>query len=237
MKIFIINVSSNEFRRKHMLNLISQHSCINDHLFILDGDLETITKDTLVKYFGGELNTLSPAVSCAYKHILAYTKLINLKESEYALILEDDIFLYNNFCANMDKIIDEIEQRKLGNFIISLEESNLKYVNGSEREKDKLIYKKLNGRMAGAYLIDKKSAKTMLIEIEQNKCNLPIDWFHNYCSNIGLLDIYWAHPAIAIQGSLNGKMKSLIDNKSFGLYKTWKFNINKLYKTFLYRMR
>lgn len=237
MKVFIINVSSNEFRRKHMLNLISRHSCMNDYLFIHDGDLETITKDILAKYFGGELNTLSPAVSCAYKHILAYSELIKLNECEYGLILEDDVFLYNNFCGNLNKIIDEIERAGLENFIVSLEESNLKYVNGSEREKNKFLYKKLNGRMAGAYLIDKMSAKTMLIEIEQNKCNLPIDWFHNYCSDRGLFDIYWAHPPIAVQGSLNGQMKSLIDSKSVGLYKTWKFNISRLYKIFLYRMR
>lgn len=220
-----------------MLNVVGQHHCLKDHLFIHDGDLETITKEIMEKYFGGELGTLHPGVSCAYKHLLAYTELIHSKGSEYALILEDDIFLYKNFCFKLKKIIDEIEQRKLQNFIISLEDSHLKYVKGSERKKDKLLYKKLRVRMTGAYLIDKQSARKMLKEVEDNKCNLPIDWFQNHCSDKQLLDVYWAHPTIAVQGSLNGKMNSLIDHKSSSTYKKLKFKISRLYKMFLYRIR
>lgn len=237
MKTFIINVSTNEFRRNHMLNLISKNSCIKDSLFIHEGDLDAISEDILKKYFGGELEELSPAVSCAYKHILAYYEASKLNQDEYSLILEDDIYLNDNFCSSLNNILNEIKQRELKNFLISLEESNLKYVKGSELEKGVLLYKKLRGRMAGAYLIDANSAKSMISEIEQNKCNLPIDWFHNHCSAKGLIDIYWVHPPVAVQGSLNGKIMSLIDNKSVGKIKILKFKINRLYKKLLYRLR
>ena len=237
MITLIINVSTNEYRRNHMLNLISKNICLKDYCFIHDGDLEMISQDILAKYFGGELKSLTPAVSCAYKHILAYYELLKLSQSKYSLILEDDIYLKDDFCNNLKNILKEIEQRKLENFLISLEESNLKYVKGSEREKNVLLYKKSKGRMAGAYLIDTNSARSMLSEIERNKCNLPIDWFHNYCSERGLIDIYWVHPPISVQGSLNGKMKSLIYNKHVGLIKIFKFNINRLYKILLYKIR
>jgi len=237
MKTYIINVSTNEVRRNHMLNLISQNHCLTNSLFIHKGDLNSINNEVLNKYFGGELKTLSPAVSCAYKHILAYSEFINDVNTDYALILEDDIFFYQNFSEKIEKIIDEIKLNKIENFIISLEDSNLKYVKGSEIKKNKTLYKKSAGRMAGAYLIDKVAAKNMINEIENNKCNLAIDWFHNYCSDNNLLDIYWAHPALAIQGSLNGKIKSLIDNKQFGLIKIWKFKISKLYKKLLYNLK
>lgn len=237
MKTFIINVSTNKFRRNHMLNVISRNSCLKDNSFIHDGDLETISQEILAKYFSGELSSLSAAVSCAYKHILAYYEVLKLNQNEYSLILEDDIYLNDKFCIHLKNILNEIKQRKLKNFLISLEESNLKYVKGSERKKNVFLYKKSRGRMTGAYLIDKKSAKTMLSEIEQNKCNLPVDWFHNYCSEIGLIDIYWAHPTISVQGSLNGKIKSLIDRKPRGLVKIIKFSISRLYKKLLYRIR
>jgi len=135
MKTYIINVSTNEFRRNHMLNEISKNSCLKDNYFMHKGDLETITEDVLIKYFGGEFNSSSPAVSCAYKHILVYFETANNNQNKYSLILEDDTFLNANFCANLRSLLSEIKQRRLENFIISLEDSNLKYVKGSERKK------------------------------------------------------------------------------------------------------
>ena len=70
-------------------------------------------------------------------------------------------------------------------FLISLEESNLKYVRKSERKEDSLLYKKPIGRMAGAYLMDTICAQALINEIENNKCNLAIDWFHNCLIFIG----------------------------------------------------
>ena len=237
MKTFIINVSSNEFRRNHMLSVVSAHKCIRDYHFIHEGDVDNISQEIQVKYFGGELSELRPVVSCAYKHILAYYEISKLHSDECALILEDDIFLYDNFCFLLREILEEIAHKKMKNFLISLEESNLKYVRKSERKEDSLLYKKPIGRMAGAYLMDTICAQALINEIENNKCNLAIDWFHNYCAAKGLFDIYWAHPPIAIQGSLNGKIKSLIDDKPIGRIKIMKFNISKIYKRILYGIR
>jgi glycosyl transferase family 25 len=220
-----------------MLHLISKNNCLKDYYFIHDGDLETISQDILANVFGGKLASLSPAVSCAYKHILAYYEVLKSNQGDYSLILEDDIYLNENFCTSLNNILSELKQRKLENVIVSLEESSLKYVKGSERKKNVLLYKKSKGRMAGAYLIDTHSAKSMVTEIEQNKCNYPIDWFHNYCSDKGLIDIYWAHPPVSVQGSLNGKIKSLIDDKPVGKIKIIKFMMSRFYKRLLYRIR
>jgi GR25 family glycosyltransferase involved in LPS biosynthesis len=118
MKTYIINVSTNEPRRNHILNVISQNPCLRDYSFMHDGDLETISKEILTKYFGGKLNSLKPAVSCTYKHMLVYFELLKLKRSEYALILEDDIYLNDNFCEKLKNILNEIKKnRKLYYFI------------------------------------------------------------------------------------------------------------------------
>jgi len=76
-----------------------------------------------------------------------------------------------------------------------------------------------------------------LDEISANKCHLPIDWFHNYCSRKGLIQIYWAHPTIATQGSLNGKLRSTIDGKKTGIIKIIVFSLSRMYKKLLYSLR
>lgn len=217
--------------------MISQNSCLNDHFFIQAGDLETISAEILDKYFGGELNSLKPEVSCAYKHMLAYAEIAGENQSACALILEDDIYCSPGFCAGLNKIMAEIKQRQLDNYLISLDDSDLKYASGSERRKNILLYKKLKFRGSGAYLIDGTAARSMLSEIESNRCNLPIDWFIKHCAEKGLVNVYWAHPTVAWQGSADGTIKSLIDDKPTGLIRNWKFNINKLYKRFLYGIR
>lgn len=219
-----------------MLNQIKNNSCIKNYSFVHEGDLDAITPEMLSCNFGGELNKISSVVSCAYKHILAYKALVQSAEN-IALILEDDIYLDSNFCKMISNIVSEIENRQLVNFLISLEDSNLKYIKNSQLQVGTFLYKRLKGRMAGAYIIDKQCAQHMLQEIDRNKCNLPIDWFHNYCSENKLIDIYWSHPAIAIQGSLNGKIGSTIDDKKLGKLRIWGFRFTRFYKKFLHKIR
>ncbi len=236
MKTLIINVSTNEHRKNHMLNLIAKNECLKDYYFIRDGDIDAISPEILSKYFDGELKELSSMVSCAYKHILAYKYLLE-NNLELALILEDDIYLHKDFCVKLNNIINEVKTRELSNLIISLEDSILQYVKGSELEKNKLLYKKQMGRAAGAYLIDKKGAQSLLQELYSNKCHRPIDWFHNDCSLKELINIYWVHPVIATQGSLNGKLPSLIDQKKTGRLRIIGFRLSQIFKTVLYRLR
>ncbi|HEX2935263.1 MAG TPA: glycosyltransferase family 25 protein [Bacteroidales bacterium] len=236
MKTLIINVSTNVLRKNHMLDLIAKNECLNDYYFIHDGDLDAISDEILTQYFDGELKELSSMVSCAYKHILAYQYVLD-NNLEFALILEDDIYLHKGFCVKLNNIVNEVRTRQLSNFIISLEDSILQYVKGSELEKNKLLYKKPLGRTAGAYIIDKMGAQSLLQELYANKCHRPIDWFHNDCSLNELINIYWAHPVIATQGSLNGKIPSLIDKKKTGHFRIIGFRLSQIYKTILYRIR
>jgi glycosyl transferase family 25 len=237
VKTYIINVSTNEQRRNHMLRLVREHACLSNYQFVHDGDIAAISEATFVQHFGGKHKSINGAVSCAYKHILAYRDMLKSENAAYFLVLEDDIFLHEHFCERLQKIIDEIKQRKLCNFLVSLEESSLEYVKGSELRKNILLYQKNHGRMTGAYLVDRQAASNMLAEIDQNKCNEPIDWFHNNCAVNKLISIYWAQPTVAVQGSLNGQLESLIDQKDSGKLKIVQFKVNRFYKRILYRFR
>jgi hypothetical protein len=153
--------------RAHMLNQIAKHECLNDYLFIHEGDIDAISLDIQNKYFGGDLKVISPNISCAYT----------------------------------------------------------------------LLYKKLLGRTTGAYIIDLDFAQSLVQEVLANKCNLPIDWFHNYCSSKDLIHIYWAHPVLSTQRSLNGKLSSMIDNKKTGRFRVLTFRLSRFYKRLLYKLR
>lgn len=236
MKTFILNVKTYKQRKAHMLNQLVNNECLNDYIFIHDGDIVDITPSIQQEYFGGDLNVIGPHLSCAYKHLLAYQHMLE-HNIELALVLEDDIYLRKNFCKKLSRIVTEINNRSLSNFIISLEDSILEYVKGSELKKNTFLYKKERGRTAGAYLIDKAGAHSLIQEVMANKCNIAFDWFHNHCVDKKLIDIYWAHPVLAIQGSLNGKFPSTIDNKKTGFIRVLTFNCTRLYKKLLYRLR
>jgi glycosyl transferase family 25 len=236
MHTYIITVSTNKIRRAHIINQLSSNPCLKDHTFIDEGDLDTISSEVHKKYFGGRLLNLSGVVSCAYKHILAYEDILK-NTGEIAIILKDDIFLEKNFCESVKKINLEIDKSRLTNIIASLEDSNLKYIERSRRIKGNFLYKESSGRMTGAYMIDKVAAKSIINEIEKNKCHLPIDLFHNYCSGKGIIEIYWAQPSVATQGSLNGKLESMLDARKFNPFRNIGFSISRIYKKILYWVR
>lgn len=204
--------------------------------FITDGDKKDIDGTILNKYFTGELMPLNNATSCTYKHFLAYKNMFE-EDVDFAIVLEDDIFLKTNFENNIIKIIDEVKSRDFSNFLISLEYSNLEFVKNSEMDKDKTLYRKYKGRLAGAYLLDKFAAQNMLNELEVNKCHLPIDSFHTILVRKDAINIYWSKYNLARQGSLDGSIPSIIDNKSVGLFRNISFNLQYIYKRILYKLR
>jgi GR25 family glycosyltransferase involved in LPS biosynthesis len=156
---------------------------------------------------------------------------------DFAIILEDDISLTKNFVKVVNDIVCEVRKRNISNCIISLEDSSLQFVKSSEMAPDKILYKKSKGRMAGAYLVDHSAAENMIHEIENNRCNVPIDWFHNLLASKNLVNIYWSKYNVARQGSLDGSLNSIIDHKPYGFLRIISFNLQYIYKRIVYKFR
>jgi len=231
---YVIHVAGETNRYEIISNELIKQNLTAE--YILEGNKSDITPTFLEKYFKGGMAEIKSETSCALKHILAYERLIE-SGSEFALILEDDIQLYDNFIMLLNKSIVEIRNKKLKNVFVSFEESGLRYVKGSERKKDTILYKMPTGRMAGAYLIDVDFAKSITEFIATNKVDTTIDFFHNHCSEKGIINIYWTHPTSACQRSINGRLKSLIDNKKTGIIEQIGFELEKSYKKCLYYFR
>jgi glycosyl transferase family 25 len=238
MKTYIIHVKGAEERKVHIDKQLLDKDKDLDIEFINEGNKEELNDEILQKYFIDNIReTLSDSeISCALKHILAYERIIN-NQNKYALIFEDDIFIRKFFSEGINKIIQEIEKNGLSNILISIEDSNLNFIKGSELISNKFLYQKLKGRMAGAYLIDLNCAKSMVEFIKQIKCTIQIDWFHNICAENGIIKIFWSMPALANQASLSGKLNSLLNNKKGGIYNQAKFFISRIYKKILYSLR
>lgn len=236
MKTYIIHTSDAHDRKAHMSKQL-QGKDLNIE-FITQGDKKELNQNIIDKYFGGELDSICNSSSCAYKHILTYQKIISSDEN-IALILEDDIFLDSDFTQRVTAIIEEINLHRYSNLIVSLENSSLTFVKRSLYQKGRELYSQSSGRMTGAYLVDKEGVRTMLEEIEANKCNDPIDWFHNHCVAHGLIKIYWAYHPISSQGSINGKIKPLINKPAHahGLWRVMSFKWQHFYKRILYFCR
>jgi len=235
MKTFIIHVSTAIEREKHINKQIDKYNL--DAEFILDGDIKDLDSEKASVYFGDKLSiNLCAVTSCAYKHFLAYEKIVE-QNLPYALILEDDIILENGFKSLINSIIHEIKERNLSSFMISIEDSYVRYVKRSERNRHDFLYKTTKGRLAGAYIVDYSYAQNILNYTKKNKCDNPIDWYHNYCCSLGLFSIYWSHSTAAYQGSLSGETRSLIDGKSSGFIRFCLFHAQRYYKRLLYLAR
>ncbi|MFV0291385.1 MAG: glycosyltransferase family 25 protein [Mangrovibacterium sp.] len=233
MKAYVIHVSDAYDRERHMLKQLEDKAL--DVSFILDGDKKQLTPMQLEKYFKGEMAVASNRSSCALKHILAYEKLVCDGE-DLVLILEDDIRFYKHFSV-LNDIVAEVKQRGLANFMISVEDSDLRYVPRSERKKGTLLYAQNGGRLAGAYLIDRGGAESLLTSIQKEKIDIPIDWFHNKCVQADIIKMYWSHPPIATQGSFDGSIDSLIDSGKHGFFRPYSVALQKCYKKLLYALR
>jgi len=235
--IFVIHaLSGYEYHEKRVIELFKSH---NLHFeFVTDGDPSLFNKDICAKYFTADIaSKLTKGVlSCTLNHIYAYERIVSRK-IEYAVIFENDPFLVKNFTQKLKRYFSEIENLQPG-FIISLENTTLKFPSFWQTKRGKLLYPAQSGRMAGAYLIDLAGATKILDDLNQHKCHTVIDWYHNSLIKRGVLRMYWAHPPLAEQGSHNGRMHAGISSKpgtamrriSWVLQKYFKLSFRRLFR-------
>lgn len=206
--------------------------------YILDGDISDLTDSVLSNYFSGDMCRKQAKTSCAMKHILAYEHIIR-NNLDGALILEDDIFFYNNFPIKLGRVLNELKNRNIENALISLEDSNLQFVSGSSRIKGQMLYRAKRDRFTGCYYITKKCAEMLLDYICRNGCHLPIDRYHAYLIDKIGLPYYWSHPVLATQGTHTGLFVSSISevSKKKRLKRRLTWLLKRTYKCLVYRFR
>jgi glycosyl transferase family 25 len=210
LKVFVIHYKKLSDRKQFILNQFSKHN-ITDYEFI------EIDRDELEKYdismFESNYSTSQIAISLS--HFYAYQQIV--EKYDYALILEDDVLLHDDFSSIFSNYMNELPI-----------DYDLLYIGDGcnlHIEKHKLIpnihiYKKGleattwggNGssRCTDSYLVNKKCAKNLCTYINQlpYKINSPIDFWINDASRDNQFTVYWAEPTIVTQGTQNGMFSS-----------------------------
>lgn len=231
--VYVVHAKTGyEMHEKHVTQLFESHQL--DFVFMTDGDVSLCTPELLQKYFTPTIETkLSKGIlSCTLNHILCYEAMVR-NNNRYALIFEDDpYFIVKDFKSEVANIIKEANTLQPG-FIISIENTSLRFPPYKITNKSQLLYEAKEGRCAGAYIIDLAAAKSILKDLEHSKCNHVIDWYHNELLDNKIIKMYWAYPAITEQGSHNGLMSSTISQKQRNNIRRIKWLIQKFYKTYI----
>lgn len=236
-KALVVHATKLKERGEHVDNMLRSMGI--DYEFICEGDVDGLTEELLDRFFvdGREaMHQPTSRTSCAVKHFLAYEYIVKNNLSE-ALILEDDIVLHKNFVPLFERSLNEYRSEYFDkNVMISYEDSTLKLVPRSMRQKGKMLYIGTRDRTTGAYLINQHAAKAILNDLKKEKCDVPVDWYHNQLIQHGKVVYLWCHPAIATQGSFSGAFYSSLSSKSNRLLSIrWWFKKN--YKRLLYWFR
>jgi glycosyl transferase family 25 len=230
--IYVVHAKKGyEFHEERINKLFQSSGCKFE--FVTDGDPSLFTPELIQKYFVSEIHTIlgKGRLSLTLNHIFSYEKIVG-NENRYALVFEDDPFFLGNFTEKIGKIMQEAKTLPPG-FLVSLENSTLKFPRRKSIRKGKLLYKEERGRCAGGYILDLQGAKNLLSELRTHKCSQIIDWWHNDLVRRKIIDMYWAHPPIMEQGSHNGQLSSTVSTQRSSMTRKVSWQIQKFYKMYI----
>ena len=233
--IFVIHaLKGYEFHEERIKELFRQYHL--DFEFITEGDPSLTNKEIINSFFVSDIDKImsTGVLSCTLNHIYAYKNIIE-RGLDYAIIFENDPFFLGDFSKNIAIIEQELQHIPSG-YIISLENSTLRFPSYFQTQNNQILYKAKSGRMAGAYLIDYVGAKNIIEHLESHKCNNVIDLWHNSLIEHNIITMYWAHPPFVEQGSHNGLMHSTISSKPRSIFRRISWLAQKLYKYYFRRL-
>ncbi len=232
--VYIVHAKKGYEYHEARINKLFKENGLNFE-FVTDGDPSCFSNDLLGKYFSKDIhNILSDGIlSCTLNHILIYERIVK-NNNRYALVFENDPFFLGNFINQIENVVKEADTLNSG-FLISLENTTLKFPPTKKLKKGKLLYAANSGRCAGAYLIDLKAAKDILDDLKENKCKQVIDWWHNSLIDRNVVKMFWADPPLTEQGSHNGLLSSTISSKNKNLKRRISWLAQRYYKTYIAR--
>lgn len=231
--IYIVHAITGYELHEQRINELFAKLGLTNYEFVTGGDLSCLTPAMLDKYFCPQIKeALRPGVmSCTLNHILSYERIV-ANGNRYALVFENDPFFLGDFIKKIKRVVHEANSLKPG-FIISLENTTLRFPSLMKRKKGRYLSKSSYGRGAGAYMIDLAGAQRILDDLKINKCCQVIDWWHNTLVKNGVVDMYWAHPPLTEQGSHNGLMHSTISSKNRSIVRRIQWIAQKYYRTYI----
>jgi len=205
-KIFVCHWDKLVDRKKELIEVLSEEN-IFDYEFVCDYDKETWSEEKIKSDFPkifevveGYGRKLKPSeISLSLKHVKIIREVA--EKYEYALVLEDDVILCDNF---VEEFLESYNQLP--------DDWDIAWVGTccglhAPTSEDKRVYRVNGSRCTHAYAISNIGAKKVLSELKY--CNTGADFFFNLIIEKFNLNNYWFEPALAVQ---NPRFQTTIQN-------------------------
>lgn len=232
--VYVIHVSSGaEERRASIERQLARHGISFE--FVLERDMPDLTPEWLDQWFDGPMRVVQPRTSCCSKHLVAYQRMLRDGWND-ALVLEDDMFLSEDFVEALNASLEELRGRAgtADATYISLENSGLRPLSKiANREPGMTLYRAAKGRDTGAYWLTRASAQRFLERAATAKISQSTPFFQNLVFESGAVELYWRHPAIAEQGSHSGRFDSLVTEHRRGRLRRPRWLARKAFQVYL----
>lgn len=216
LKTYVIHYTKNTDRKK-FLNKMFKKEKFSNVVWVEEYDKDDVTYETYRELFNiteseyvsrqpvnfpWSLHRLKPEeVSVSLKHILTLQS-ISISD-KYALVLEDDILLAENFIEQLNTYISELPENWEVAFIGQAVNKRI--------PKDQLIqdinwYKKEwpADRCADSYIIKRSAAEKIISGIASRGMCFPLDHEYSFWFRELNMNVYWLEPPITAQGSQCG---------------------------------
>jgi glycosyl transferase family 25 len=223
MKIFIVHYKKLVERKKYLIDNLEKYKF--DYEFIDKFDRESISKFDKLYYnneklwqdrVNGIYNTIpdyrdlrESEICNSLSHIEALKKIVEYN-LEYAIILEDDVILQDDFNEKIEDAINKIpNDLDVMFFGTSYSMSQLDNITSDKSIRVcENVWKKIPGitRTVDAYIVSNKCAKLLIEEITE--IILPFDFELTYFFRKLKMNIYWYDPGFISQGSMTGVYNS-----------------------------
>jgi len=200
MKIFIVHYDKLVERKEIIIKQLSKYNF--DYEFISNKGKNKLTIDDKKKF----RNIHDGEISVTLHHIECFKKIVE-NNLEFALILEDDIFLSQNFGEALDFYMKQLPRNW---DMLFVGDGCGMHVDKNLLENEKYIYKSTKTRCLDSYLITNKCCKIILEKLRLPNYTIlcPVDHWLNCVINNNGFNVYWAEPTIVTQGSEKGIYKS-----------------------------
>ena len=169
-----------EDREAHINAMLHEHGIPFEYM--LRGDIADLDKGLAERFLAPAIGIPRAAQSCAVKHLLIYEEIVR-RDLPGALVLEDDIVFLPRFDKIFEQSMRELPRYDAGGtapVLISYEDTRLRFVERSRREKGRVLYPGDRDRMAGCYYINRAAAALILDTLRaEGGLTMPIDLYHN----------------------------------------------------------
>ncbi len=210
LPIYVIHARSLPERVAHLTNELRKAG-LSAH-WITDFDVADLTTEIENRWFNPDSLLSKGQKSCALKHITAMQR-ISESKAEYALVLEDDVMLVDDFILKLRRALDEATEWQRP-FALNLGIGTNFYTSAAQLVPGKMLYTGLQNRNAEAYVIGATEAGLRLKWITEHRLSDPIDIAYSAADTAMNIQILWTEPPLAEQGSLTGKFQSSLDPKN-----------------------